>query len=150
MVFSHVCMSVYTFIAHMKLRACELPAPNMRWPLPPSDGVMRPTIAIAQYVSFGRHDHSYGGYSVGHMSGDKFDTRGCEQNSYISMNLHFDIPEYQIPLDSDDDRFYCESGCLFAGVLLPSPAPIQHVCSHTNSVCHKWRLVAHASLLQFP
>ena len=98
-------MSEFSSRAHMKLRAGELPAPNMKWPLPPKFGVMQPTIAVAQDVSCGRHDHSSGGYSEGHLSGDKLDTRGCEQNSNISMNSHFDNPEYQMPSDSDDDRY---------------------------------------------
>ena len=98
-------MSVFSFRAHMKLRSGELPAPKMRWPLPPKFGVMQPTIAIAQDVSCGRHDHSCGGYSEGHLSGDKLVTRGCLQNSNNAMNSHFDDPEYQMSSDSDDDRY---------------------------------------------
>ena len=115
-------MSVFSFRAHMKLRAGELPAPNMRWPSPPKFGVMQPTIAIAQDVSCGRHDHSSGGYSEGHLTGEKLDTRSCLQNSCNATNSHFDNPEYQMsPPDSDDDSNFRWSGLICSGVFLSPP-----------------------------
>ena len=48
-------MSVCSFRAHMMLRAGELPAPNMRWPLPPNLGVVQPSCANAQDVSRSQH-----------------------------------------------------------------------------------------------
>ena len=57
-----------------------------------------------QDVSCDRHDHSDGGYSEGHLSGDMLVTRGCLQNSSLATNSHFDNSEYQMsPPDSDDD-----------------------------------------------
>ena len=94
-------MSVFSSRAHAKLKACELPAPNMRWPLLPRLGVMQPTIVNAQDDSSDRHDLSEGGVSEGH------DTSECLQNSCIATNSHFDNPEYQMsPPDPDDDSTF--------------------------------------------
>ena len=124
-------MSVFCSRAHLKLRAGELPVPNMRWPLPPKFGVMQPATTYEQDDPVNNLDPSDAAWPEGQECAANLDSRVCPPSSCIATNSHFDSPEYQMsPPDSDVDS-------IFQPFVLLRPAPALCMRATTQTFCDR-------------